>query len=336
MAKDSGIKQLTNGKWFVDIRPNGRDGKRITKTLGTKGEAVRFKALALSKAAKSEEWNPAVKDKRKLSELVPLWWECKGYELKDGEKRRQKLEATIRNLGDPRADHFAPVDFLDYRKKRREKGITENTLNKEKVYLSAMFNELIRAGTWKHGNPLTDVKPLKMAAPELTFLSEKQVLDLLRECKASRNPNLLPIVKICLATGARWGEAEGLRGERVANCKVTYVDTKNGENRTVPIAQKFQDEILCGAVRSGPLFTGKGCEEAFERALARSNIKLPKGQKTHVLRHTFASHFVMKGGNIMVLNKILGHKTLQMTMRYAHLSPEHLSEAVKYNLICTE
>ena len=52
---------------------------------------------------------------------------------------------------------------------------------------------------------------------------------------------------------------------------------------------------------------------------------------THVLRHTFASHFMMAGGNILTLQKILGHQNLTTTMRYAHLAPEHLLEAKALN-----
>ncbi|MBF0131104.1 MAG: tyrosine-type recombinase/integrase, partial [Magnetococcales bacterium] len=50
-----------------------------------------------------------------------------------------------------------------------------------------------------------------------------------------------------------------------------------------------------------------------------------------VLRHTFASHFMMNGGNILVLQKILGHQSLAMTMRYSHLSSDHLKESVSLN-----
>ena len=52
---------------------------------------------------------------------------------------------------------------------------------------------------------------------------------------------------------------------------------------------------------------------------------------THVLRHSFASHFMMNGGNILTLQKILGHSTLAMTIRYAHLAPDYLDEARKLN-----
>ncbi|WP_256258981.1 tyrosine-type recombinase/integrase [Burkholderia ubonensis] len=56
---------------------------------------------------------------------------------------------------------------------------------------------------------------------------------------------------------------------------------------------------------------------------------------THALRHTFASHFMMNGGNILTLQRILGHQSLTMTMRYAHLSPDHLMEAKRLNPLST-
>lgn len=63
----------------------------------------------------------------------------------------------------------------------------------------------------------------------------------------------------------------------------------------------------------------------------RCNIELPRGQCTHVLRHTFASHFMMNGGNILALKEILRHTSLNMTMRYANLSPECLQDAANLN-----
>lgn len=70
---------------------------------------------------------------------------------------------------------------------------------------------------------------------------------------------------------------------------------------------------------------------AFGRALRAAKIDLPKGQAAHVLRHSFASHFVMNGGDILTLQKILGHSTVNMTMRYAHLSVSHLLVVVEKN-----
>ncbi|EEQ02175.1 Integrase [Yersinia rohdei ATCC 43380] len=70
-------------------------------------------------------------------------------------------------------------------------------------------------------------------------------------------------------------------------------------------------------------------------AINTTDIKLPAGQLTHVLRHTFAAHFMMSGGNILVLQRILGHSDIQMTMRYAHFAPEHLETAVQFNPLTT-
>ena len=67
--------------------------------------------------------------------------------------------------------------------------------------------------------------------------------------------------------------------------------------------------------------------------LALTDIELAEGQMTHVLRHTFASHFMMNGGNILVLQRILGHANIKETMIYAHFAPDHLEEAVTLNPI---
>lgn len=68
----------------------------------------------------------------------------------------------------------------------------------------------------------------------------------------------------------------------------------------------------------------------FRIVLLSTSIKLPRGQASHVLRHTFASHFIMNGGHIVTLQHILGRASLSMTMRYAHLSPEHLQDAIRF------
>jgi site-specific recombinase XerD len=74
-----------------------------------------------------------------------------------------------------------------------------------------------------------------------------------------------------------------------------------------------------------------GSYSTFSRYLEKLAFDLPSGERTHVLRHTFASHFMMNGGNILTLQKVLGHSSLDMTMRYAHLSPDYLQEVVEKN-----
>ncbi|MVY96031.1 tyrosine-type recombinase/integrase, partial [Enterobacteriaceae bacterium 8376wD7] len=65
------------------------------------------------------------------------------------------------------------------------------------------------------------------------------------------------------------------------------------------------------------------------------SIVLPRGHLTHALRHTFAAHFMMSGGNILAFQKILGHHDIKMTMRYAHLAPDHLETALRFNPLAT-
>lgn len=113
----------------------------------------------------------------------------------------------------------------------------------------------------------------------------------------------------------------------------SFANTKSRRTRSIPIDKKLERQLLAHFKRHG-LFSN--CMLTFSRVLATTSIKLPAGQATHVLRHTFASHFVMRGGNILTLQKILGHSSFTMTMRYAHLSPDHLQDALTLNPLTDE
>lgn len=165
----------------------------------------------------------------------------------------------------------------------------------------------------------------------MAWLDQDQIALLLAECKRHDHQDLETVVRICLATGARWSEAEGLKKSQLAKYKITYTNTKGRKNRTVPISQELYDALPVD--KKGRLFSD--CYGAFRSALERTDIELPAGQLTHVLRHTFASHFMMNGGNILVLQRVLGHTDIKMTMRYAHFAPDHLEDAVKLNPLAT-
>ncbi|EIH9891805.1 tyrosine-type recombinase/integrase, partial [Escherichia coli] len=83
--------------------------------------------------------------------------------------------------------------------------------------------------------------------------------------------------------------------------------------------------------RTGPLYEVDYLR--FREILQEVKPDLPKGQATHVMRHTFATHFMMNGGNIVTLQRILGHATIQQTMTYAHFSPDYLADAMRFNPI---
>ncbi|MFJ5445087.1 tyrosine-type recombinase/integrase [Methylobacillus methanolivorans] len=100
---------------------------------------------------------------------------------------------------------------------------------------------------------------------------------------------------------------------------------------TIPIDAALYAELanLKPKTLGGNIF--KQAYNQFRLAVEKSKLQLPRGQLSHVLRHTFASHFMMNGGNILVLQRLLGHSTLAMTMRYAHMAPDHPQEAKKFN-----
>ena len=322
-----------NDSWLVDVYPHGRKGKRVRKSFPSKGEALRFERYILGNASGEQPWNESPPDNRELSELINIWFLMAGQYLKDGERRKVKMLAIGDRLGNPIARMMTEREFALMRAKRTAEGISAKTLNNELAYIKAMFNVLKKQKEIAFDNPLNDLDPLKIGERELSYLTHEQIDILLDAFKSSENEHVELITLICLSTGARWGEAEGLTRSRVHNNKVTFTDTKSGKNRSVPISDTLFKRLIehSSKVKTSELFTFS--LSAFRRALQRSGIQLPKGQAAHVLRHTFASHFMMNGGNILALQRILGHSDIRMTMRYSHLSPDYLIDAVKLNPI---
>lgn len=334
------IRKNTNGKWLLDFypegKPQGKASKRIRKTFSTKGEAQAYQNHIMENIH-VKPWLDGKEDRRKLHNLVTQWFDEHGVTLDDGQKRKSSMEFACVSMGDPLAHEFNATMFSLYRKKRlsgeisrtsRVKQVSPRTMNLELAYFRAVFNELKRLGHWKSDNPLTNIRPFKSEEAELAYLEKEEITRLLDECLKSRNDSAFWVASLCLATGARWDEAESVTTKQIKNLKVTFFKTKGNRNRTVPISNAFYDS-LPKPEKPGRYF--KPCYSAFRKAVERAQLNLPDGQLSHVLRHTFASHFMMSGGNILVLKAILGHSDIKMTMRYSHLAPDHLEEAVRFN-----
>lgn len=264
----------------------------------------------------------------RLSDLVHTWYDLHGITLKDSKYRLSRTLAVAARLGDPPADEFTSLAWATYRKDRLQQ-VSRHTVNHEQRYLAAVFSELQRLGAWAGGNPLALVRQLSTDETELSFLELAQIRQLLEQCQESRNPHTYPVALLCLATGARWGEAEALSRNSLHSGKAHFHRTKSGRSRAVPISPEVERIILGAAVPGhGRLFTS--CRAAFRSAYERCGFQTP-GQMTHILRHSFASHFVMAGGDILTLQRILGHTDIKMTMRYSHLSRDHLVSAMRFS-----
>jgi integrase len=325
------IKKFRN-RWLVDIQPGGRGQKRFRKTFETRAEATRWENWISNKLAESPDWQPARRDTRSLSQLITIWWDNHGRSLKDGERRKTWMEQIAQEMGNPKAYHINPGTFTVWRAARLDQGNRPNTLNNGLAYFRALFNELIRIDEWKTDNPFSKVRRIPCDEEELTFLSRDEITDILALCEQSSNGDTALVAEICLSTGARWSEAEQLKNSQLKPHLITFAKTKSGKRRSIPIRESLYKKIIDHRLTDIPkerIFSN--CYSAFRMAVKKSGMDLPEGQLTHVLRHTFASHFMMNGGNILTLQRALGHGSLQMTMRYAHLAPDHLEEVTRYN-----
>jgi len=326
------IKKSDAG-WLVDIQPGGRGHKRIRKTLGTKAEALQFEAWAKTQVVQNDGWVKPKKNVTRLSELIDLWQSHHGVQLRHT-RTYGTLQRVCEALGNPIAEQLKSEHFAAYRSARLAEGVTPNTINREHAYLRAVFNELIRLGFWTENNPLAKLRQFKIAERELSYLDNEEIRALLSALQSRTEKDALLITKLCLASAARWNEAESLRISQLHSGMIHFTQTKTDRNRSIPIDEALADEIRDFYKKRDRDATGrifKSSVGAFRMAVKEAGIELMQGQLTHVLRHTFASHFMMNGGNILALQKVLGHSSLQTTMIYAHLSPDHLQEAKLLN-----
>ena len=332
------IRNLKDGHkkpWLCECYPTGRSGRRIRKRFATKGEALAFESYTM-KEADNAPWMGSKVDTRTLSELISIWYVLHGKNLKSGVHTHRRLELISENLNDPIASKLTTNDIAYYRAGRLSKKgepveISKTTHNYDIRILRSMFNELTRLNEWEHTNPVENVRPLKSTERELSFLNKQQITDLLESVESKPNSqDIKNVILICLMTGARIREAINLKGSQLSEYKITFIETKGRKNRTVPISKSFYHQIKTG--ESGNLFN---CSyERLHNRIKTCITSLPKGQATHVLRHTFAAHFMMNGGNILVLQQILGHREIKQTMAYAHFSQSHLNDAVLFNPVC--
>lgn len=324
------IRKLPSGRWQVDIQPGGRGQKRIRKSFPSKAEAQRFERWALSQHD-SGTLGPALKqDKRKLSELIGAWYLAHGKFLRDGERRYRHLKRMAVAMRDPVAAKMTAKPYTVYRSLRIEEGRSPKTCNNELGYLNAVFNELHQTGEISYPSPLSKVKPVAIPEREMGYLDHDEIQAIFTELRErTLNPHVFLVARLSLETGARWSEAEGLTLQRLKPYRVTFDQTKSGKKRSVPISKGLYAALHSHLKEHGSF--GTSTISAFRRAVERSSVSLPQGQCAHILRHSFASHFMMNGGDILTLQKILGHTSISMTMRYSHLSPKHLEDAVKYS-----
>ncbi|MBY8122861.1 tyrosine-type recombinase/integrase [Vibrio fluvialis] len=333
------IRNLKDGNkkpWLCECYPTGRGGKRIRKRFATKGEALAFEQFTM-REVEDKPWLGDKGERRSLLDMINLWQERHGQSLSHSKYTYNKLKVMALGMGDPLYTKFTASMFTQFRADRlageiadlqgRKSKVTFRTCNNEQDLLNAVIVELKHIGEWKGENPLAAVRQFKLHETEMEFLTVEEMRELISAAEEHEfHDDIHKIIKLCLATGARFREASNLTGAQLSKYKVTFTQTKGKKNRSIPISQELYELIYKEG--SGPLFR-IGYSTVY-RFISRRVPRL-KQQAAHVLRHTFASYYMMNGGNIIALQRILGHADIKQTMRYAHLAPDHLEDAVEKN-----
>jgi integrase len=326
------------------------DGTTITKSFRRKTDAILWKRQVEVKKTNEEILN--LKGRKDSSEFETVFFDWIDRKIRP--TRSLKTYAEYKSIGNK---HLLPLyGALKVRgisknhadtlvAKLVNLGLANKTINKilmvfKQVISFAEQEGLVLKNTLK-GFPLLKVKPGRV-----DMLSQNEVLQLLR---ANAFLSIYPLIVTALNTGMRIGELTGLCWDRV-NFETETIEvsrslvrgilketTKTNLIRYIPMNQEvksvlwnllknqkcpryvFTDEK--GKPYNPDHFSGRH----FRVALERSGVRIIN---FHILRHTYASHFMMNGGNIFDLQKLLGHTKVDMTMKYAHLSPQHLKNVV--------
>lgn len=203
------------------------------------------------------------------------------------------------------------------------------TVNRMKAAISSLLSYARREGHINR-NPAQAVASRTENNQIVRWLSDDERERLLEACKASPWPRLYPLVVMALTTGARRGELLKLTWSDIDFDKglATCRDTKNGDNRLLPLPQITRDTLKpFRGVGSALVFPSERkprkpmeFRKLWNNALAQAGIE---NFRFHDLRHSAASYLVMGGATLHETAEVLGHRSIQTTKRYAHLSTDH-------------
>lgn len=337
MAK--GIYKRGNVYW---IRYAGLDGKTVYESSKSTKLKDAENLLIKRKHMIKEGKQPQVK---KIPNII--FRELAVEYIKWAERQRAyKQKAILINqlvgiFGNYPLRHFSTKMLEQYQTERMQKGNKPATINRHLATIKHMFTKAV---DWEYVEEealkrVRKVKQLEENNRRLRYLSREECQALIVSC----DEHLRPLVIMAINTGMRESEIFNLRWDTHVDLKHGFIlldRTKNGERREIPINETVR-VTLQNVIRRLDIpyvFYNpetrkpyRRVQNSFKTALRKAGIK---DFRFHDLRHTFASHLVMAGVDLTTVSRLLGHKDLTMTLRYAHLSPSHNVKAVDL-LDCT-
>ena len=253
------------------------------------------------------------------------------------------VTCVIRSFfGDIQLDKIDNRYVENYKSKRLSDGLAPVTINRELTVLRFMFK---KAKEWNYLTRVPAVNDLKISAKPVRFLSEDEIKRLLD----GSSPWLRPMIIVLRNTGMRVGELLGLKLDDIDmdNKLIVVISTKTKNYRSVPINSELADLLnwfICHYIdprsmnislrknrQSHYLFCHpdgsriKSIRHSFNNACKHADIKA----NIHMIRHSFASHLVMNGVDLVSIKELLGHTSISTTMIYAHVSDQHKIKTVE-------
>jgi integrase len=241
--------------------------------------------------------------------------------------------------------HLSKISTFDLERMKMEllkQGLAPATVKHNLVLVRQIFNKARAWGMWDGDNPVSKVTLPKLNNRRERFLSPEEAQQLLDELETVSR-RLHDTALLSLHTGMRAGELFKLRWGHLDfdNDLIHIADPKGGKSRKA-FMNPVTKEMLQSRQIGGPeelvflAYGGKqieGVSRAYFRAVERLGFNggiTDARQKVtfHTLRHTFASWLALQGTPILAIKELLGHTTLAMTERYAHLIPDMKREAV--------
>jgi integrase len=331
MAK--GIYKRGNIYW---VRYAGLDGKIVFESSGSKRFDAARELLTDRKKAVQDGKQPEIKKIanhtfNELAEKYVAWMQGRH---RSADSKKYRIDIIKSHFGNLPLRRINTLVAEQYQTDLINKKLKPATVNKHMSIFKAMIKKAV---DWNmvEEETLKRVRRVKMLTENnkrLRYISQEECQSLLSSC----NEHLKPIVITALNTGMRKEEVLSLTWDQVdlRHGFILLEKTKNGERRELPINETLSRTLKSLTRRIDIPYVfydpAKGkrylnVKRSFKTACRRAGIT---DFRFHDLRHTFASHLVMAGVDITTVKELLGHKTLAMTLRYAHLAPAHKVKAV--------
>jgi len=333
------VWDATTSRWLVEIRYP--DGSRVRRRLRREREALRVWAAEQTKI-ETGAWNQRAAKHITLSAALE---EYRAYSKVQHRSHEGYIQSALRLWENNLDVHMQlariSTSQVEAVKLRRAQKVSKSTVDKDLAVLKAFFNWCISRGL-AVTNPVRPVKLFREDNSRLRYLSRDEYDGLLKAARTiTTSPYLEDKIVLAAHTGLRRGSLFNLKWDQIdlAHRVMRIPRTKSGRTLSLPLnatALAILEKLFekhsaeCAYVfphKSGPK-EGEPVQDiknGFHAALELAGIQ---DFTWHDLRHTFASWLAMKGASLRSVGELLGHQSMKMTMRYAHLSPAFLSAEV--------